>query len=109
MKNINMIISVFSLVVSSVVGIITYQQHQHIKILEQQLLEMAKLGTEHTKATRELTELVSRIAKESTLDVQLNKMFESTKDKIQESGQKLFDSTKESLEKLYPSTPEQPQ
>ena len=109
MKYLSTILSICSLSISITAGILIYQQQQHIERLQQQLLKVSKLETEHAKAMLELTELVTRVAKDSTLDVQLNKMFESTKDEIQESGQQIFDSTMESWktwEKFYSSAPE---
>ena len=111
MKNsISTTISVCSLIISITVGIFTYQQQQHIEILQQQLLETVALELEHAKTTQELQKIVLTVAKNSSLEVQLNKMIESTKNEIQQDSKKLFESTKDKIkehgQELFDSTRE---
>ena len=111
MKNsISTTISVCSLIISITVGIFTYQQQQHIEILQQQLLETVELELEHAKTTQELQKIVLTVAKNSSLEVQLNKMIESTKNEIQQDSKKLFESTKDKIkehgQELFDSTRE---
>ena len=101
MKNsISPTISVCSLIISITAGIFTYKQQQHIEILQQQLLDTVELELEHAKTTQELQKIVLTVVKNSSLEVQLNKMIESTKNEIQQDSQELFDSTREVWEKI---------
>ena len=111
MKNsISTTISVCSLIISITAGIFTYKQQQHIEILQQQLLETVELELEHAKTTQELQKIVWTVAKNSSLEVQLNKMIESTKNEIQQDSKKLFESTKDKIkehgQELFDSTRE---
>lgn len=101
MKNWSIKISTISLVISSITCVFAYQQYQHIEKLQQRLLELSKLGLRHAEETRKLQELVLTVAKEASLEVQLDRMVESTKEKIQQSSKKMLESTMDSLEKIY--------
>ena len=73
-------------------------------------METVELELEHAKTTQELQKIVLTVAKNSSLEVQLNKMIESTKNEIQQDSKKLFESTKDKIkehgQEIFDSTRE---